>query len=231
MHADYLKPAIRQLRDQQVRSVPQENKPEQVSHAQELLRELDPKWSGLSAFIAGLYEAPLLTRRQEMHLFRKMNYLKYRATILRSRLDPEHLKSRLMDRIEGYYREAVATRNEIIRSNLPLVVSIAKRHVGPTATRSELVSDGNMSLIRAVENFDYRRGVKFGTYAACAIVKNFARTIPREHRYHDRFRSNQLDLSALVKDDCADQVEPQTVENQRESQEDTHINDHVDVTY
>ena len=61
-----------------------------------------------------------------------------------------------MDEIEKLYDEAVATKNQIVRANLRLVVSIAKRHVGPAENFFELVSDGNMSLIRAVEKFDYR---------------------------------------------------------------------------
>jgi RNA polymerase sigma factor (sigma-70 family) len=78
---------------------------------------------------------------------------------------------------------------------LRLVVSIAKRHVGPVENFFELVSDGNMSLIRAVEKFDYARGNKFSTYASWAIMKNFARTIPDEHRHRDRFRTSQARCS------------------------------------
>ena len=53
----------------------------------------------------------------------------------------------------------------------------------------ELVSDGNMSLIRAIEKFDYARGNKFSTYASWAIMKNFARSVPAEHTRLDRFRT------------------------------------------
>ena len=86
-----------------------------------------------------------------------------------------------MDEIERLYDQAVVVKNQIVRANLRLVVSIAKRHVGPTDNFFELVSDGNMSLIRAAEKFDYARGNKFSTYASWAIMKNFARTIPDEH--------------------------------------------------
>ncbi len=61
--------------------------------------------------------------------------------------------------------EALAVKNQIIRANLRLVVSIAKKHVGRSDNFFELVSDGNMSLIRAVEKFDFARGNKFSTYA------------------------------------------------------------------
>jgi RNA polymerase primary sigma factor len=174
--------------------------------------------SGLPPYLASLYEVPLLTRHQEAFLFRKMNYLKYRAGRLRGKLDPERPKSGLMERIERLYDEAVATKNQIVRSNLRLVVSIAKRHVNPAENFFELVSDGNMSLMRAAEKFDYARGNKFSTYASWAIMKNFARTIPDEHRYHDRFRTSQPELFSAAEDERSDQVELETAQNQRESQ-------------
>jgi RNA polymerase primary sigma factor len=174
--------------------------------------------SGLPPYLASLYETPLLTRRQEAHLFRKMNYLKYRAGRLRDKLDPSRPKRRLMDRIEQMYDQAVETKNQIIRANLRLVVSIAKRHVGPSQNFFELVSDGNMSLMRAVEKFDYSRGNKFSTYASWAIMKNFARTIPDEHRLHDRFRTSQEEMFVATEDARADPLEVEAVQSQRESQ-------------
>lgn len=179
--------------------------------------------AGLPPYLASLYEVPLLTQEQEVHLFRKMNYLKYKASKLREQLKTE-METRkrpnraLMAEIEKLYEEAVKTKNEIISANLRLVVSIAKRHVGPAENFFELVSDGNMSLIRAVEKFDYSRGNKFSTYASWAIMKNFARTIPDEHRYRDRFRTSQNDLFTLTRDERADQLEQETAQVQREIQ-------------
>ena len=97
-----------------------------------------------------------------------------------------------MDQIEGLYDQSVAVKNEIISANLRLVVSIAKRHVSPGENFFELVSDGNISLIRAVEKFDYARGNKFSTYASWAIMKNYARTIPDELRHRDRIAENVM---------------------------------------
>jgi len=111
--------------------------------------------SGLPPYLASLYEVPLLTREQEAHLFRKFNYLKHKASKLREGLEPAHAKSSTMDEIESLYDQVVATKNQIVRSNLRLVVSIAKRHVGQGENFFELVSDGNMSLIRAAEKFDF----------------------------------------------------------------------------
>lgn len=174
--------------------------------------------SGLPPYLASLYEVPLLSRAQEQHLFRKMNYLKYKASKLRAQLDPARPKARLMDEIDRCHEEAVATKNQIIRANLRLVVSIAKRHVAPGQSFFELVSDGNMSLMRAVEKFDYSRGNKFSTYASWAIMKNFARTIPDEHRYRDRFRTSQSDMFATTEDARSDQVEQEVAQVQREAQ-------------
>jgi len=174
--------------------------------------------SGLPPYLASLYEVPLLTRAQEAHLFRKMNYLKYRAIKLREKLDPARPKSGLMDQVERYHDEAVATKNEIIRANLRLVVSIAKRHVGPMDNFFELVSDGNMSLMRAVEKFDFARGNKFSTYASWAIMKNFARTIPDEHRHHDRFRTSHAEMFTTTEDDRSDQLGQEWAQIQREAQ-------------
>jgi RNA polymerase primary sigma factor/RNA polymerase sigma factor len=147
-----------------------------------------------------------------------MNYLKYKAGKLREQLDPWRSKSGLMDQIEKLYDESVAVKNEVIAANLRLVVSIAKRHVGPGENFFELVSDGNISLIRAVEKFDFARGNKFSTYASWAIMKNFARTIPDEHRRRDRFRTSNAEMFGTTEDVRSDQYGQETAQLQREGQ-------------
>jgi RNA polymerase primary sigma factor/RNA polymerase sigma factor len=149
--------------------------------------------SGLPPYLASLYEVPLLNREQEYHLFRKFNFLKFKAAKLRESLDPARARSSLMDEIENYYNQAVELKNQIVQANLRLVVSISKRHVSGSDDFFSLVSDGNMSLIRAVEKFDFSRGNKFSTYASWAIMKNFARSIPEEFKHRDRFRTSQED--------------------------------------
>ena len=174
--------------------------------------------SGLPAYVASLYEVPLLTREQEAHLFRKMNYLKLQASRLRDTLDVNRPKRRLMDRIESLYEESVATKNQIVSANLRLVVSIAKRYIGPAEDFFELVSDGNLSLIRAVEKFDVSRGNRFSTYATWAIMKNFARSIPVVLRYRDRFPTSHSEMLVATEDRRADPNEQESAQLQRESQ-------------
>lgn len=174
--------------------------------------------SGLPPYLASLYEVPLLTREQEQHIFRKMNYLKHKASKLREQLDVLRPKSQLMDEIEELYEQAVGVKNQIVQANLRLVVSIAKRHVTPADNFFELVSDGNMSLIRAAEKFDYARGNKFSTYASWAIMKNYARTIPGEYKYRDRFRTSTDEMFASTEDDGSNPYLQESKQIVRESQ-------------
>ena len=106
------------------------------------------------------------------------------------------------------------------RSSAPtfgLVVSIAKRYVGPAGDFFELVSDGNMSLIRAVEKFDFSRGNRFSTYASWAIMKNFARAISAVFRHRDRFRTSHSEMFSTTEDPRADQYEQESAQILRES--------------
>jgi RNA polymerase primary sigma factor len=174
--------------------------------------------SGLPPYLAALYEVPLLTREQEYHLFRRFNYLKHKASKLRQKLDPARARTSLMNEIEKLYDEAVKIKNEIVQANLRLVVSIAKRHVSGSEDFFGLVSDGNMSLIRAVEKFDFSRGNKFSTYASWAIMKNFARTIPEEFKRRDRFRTSQEELFTTKQDVRSDEVGQESAQRVREQQ-------------
>jgi RNA polymerase primary sigma factor len=173
--------------------------------------------SGLPPYLASLYEVPLLSREQEVHLFRKMNYLKCKASKLREQLDPATAKVSLMDEIEKLHEMIVATKNQIVRSNLRLVVSIAKRHVDQTDNFFELVSDGNMSLIRAAEKFDFARGNKFSTYASWAIMKNFARTIPGESKHRDRYRTGNVEVFDTQEEDRSNEYLVEHAQRERES--------------
>lgn len=171
----------------------------------------------LPSYLAALYEVPLLTREQEYHLFRKMNYLKHRASQLRDRLGKAgESKSALMNEIDDLYEKAVLVKNKIVQSNLRLVVSIAKRHVASSDDFFALISDGNMSLIRAAEKFDYSRGNKFSTYASWAIMKNFARSIPSEFKHRDRFRTTTEELFIARQDERLNPYLEETAQKTRQ---------------
>lgn len=174
--------------------------------------------AGLPRYLASLYEVALLTREQEQFLFRKYNYLKFKASRLRRELDPARPRASEMDSIQRLYDEAIKVKNRIVQANLRLVVSIAKRHVSSNDDFFQLVSDGNMSLIRAVEKFDYIRGNKFSTYASWAIMKNFARTIPDEFRQRDRFRPTSEEIFLATADERGNHYLAESAQQQREEQ-------------
>src|SRR5581483_1178184 len=138
--------------------------------------------------MAHLYEWPLLNKEQEQHLFRKMNFLKHRLHKLKQGIDPARAKVTDLQQVEEMEEDIRAVRDLLINCNQRLVYAQAKQRLGQGENIDDLVSDGNLSLMRAVEKFDYGRGNKFSTYATWAIMKNFARTIPDEHRLRDRFR-------------------------------------------
>ena len=174
--------------------------------------------AGLPRYLASLYENALLTREQEGWLFRKFNYLKCKASKLREKMDPLKARSTDMNAIESLYNEAVKVKNRIVQCNLRLVVSIAKRHMTVVDDFFQLISDGNMSLIRAVEKFDYARGNKFSTYASWAIMKNFARTIPDEFKQRNRFRPTGEELFLGRADKRTDRYQLESDQKQRVNQ-------------
>lgn len=150
--------------------------------------------------LASLYQVPLLAKDQEHHLFRQMNFLKHKAAKLREHLDPNRARTQELKEIEELQQQANAIKDRLINCNMRLVVSIAKRHAGQAENFFELLSDGNMSLIRAVERFDFSRGNKFSTYASWAIMKNFARTIPDDKRHRERYVTGHEDLFDVAPD-------------------------------
>jgi RNA polymerase sigma factor (sigma-70 family) len=157
--------------------------------------------------LASLYEMPLLNKDQEQHLFRKMNFLKHKANQLKGKLDPTRARIQDLKRIEDLQNEATAIKDQLISSNMRLVVAIAKRHAAQTDNFFELLSDGNMSLIRAVEKFDFSRGNKFSTYASWAIMKNFARSIPEEKRRRERYVTGHEEMFDAAPDTRTDEQE------------------------
>jgi RNA polymerase sigma factor (sigma-70 family) len=166
---------------------------------------------GLPPYLASLYSIPLLTREEEVYHFRRMNFLKHKAAKLRDRIDKNRPRSRDLDQLEELLAKAVEVKNFLIRSNLRLVVSIAKRHMTPASNFFEMVSDGNMSLIRAIEKFDYTKGNKFSTYATWAIMKNYARSIPAEYTLMDRYRTGNDEVFMASPDDRGNQFEEELV--------------------
>ena len=156
-----------------------------------------PSGAGLSPYLASLYQTRLLSKEEEQFYFRRMNWLKFRAATVRGCLDRRRATLRQIDRIEGWLTEAETVKAIIITSNLRLVVSIAKKFVDPTNSFDELVGEGNVALMRAVEKFNFALGNRFSTYATYAIQRHFFRLSHKARQLRQRFVSDDESFKGL----------------------------------
>jgi RNA polymerase primary sigma factor/RNA polymerase sigma factor len=119
-----------------------------------------------------------LSKGKERALFLKLGFHKYQFARARRKLEPELARHRQLRELEGYLAKSHETKNAIVRANLRLVVSVARKHLRPGIVLSDLISEGNLTLMRAVDGFDVTRGNRFSTYATLALMKGFARSVP-----------------------------------------------------
>jgi RNA polymerase primary sigma factor len=161
----------------------------------------------VEAHMAHLYERPLLTREQETHLFRKMNFLKHRLKQRQEKIDPARARAQDLQEVEQTQQQIREVRDLLIECNQRLVHNLATKHLQAGQSLDELKSDANVSLMRAVEKFDYSRGNKFSTYATWAIMKNFARSIPDENTRKARYMTGHDDLFESKADARSDEQE------------------------
>jgi len=155
---------------------------------------------GLTPYLASLYTTRLLSKDEEQFYFRRMNWLKFRAATARGRLDCRRATIKQIDQVETWLADAETVKSIIITSNLRLVVSIAKKFVDPTNSFEELVSDGNMALLRAVEKFSFELGNRFSTYATYAVQRQFYRTCFKSRQQRTRFVSDDQSLREKTDD-------------------------------
>lgn len=130
----------------------------------------------MPAHLAGLCERALLTPEQERAMFQRMNYLRYRAARLLGS-DAAKVCQWDLERAEGLLRAANWHRDNIVQANLRLVISIVKKFANNHCSFDDLLSDGIIALMRAVEKFDYDRGFRFSTYATQVVRRNCYRMV------------------------------------------------------
>lgn len=122
---------------------------------------------------------PLLTAAEEVELARRVEAGLFAEEKLRLAPDLDSQLALDLDRLVVMGRMA---KRRLIEANLRLVVSVAKRYVGRGLTMLDLVQEGNLGLIRAVEKFDYARGYKFSTYATWWIRQAMSRALADQAR-------------------------------------------------
>jgi len=129
----------------------------------------------LPEYVQTLKDTPVLNRERELELFRRYNYLKFLAWKIRADINLSHPGGAQLTEIEDYLAEAEAIKKIIVEANLRLVVSIASKHTTSGTSFLELVSKGNYALIKAIEEFDYTKGFRFGKRASLNIAKEYAK--------------------------------------------------------
>lgn len=130
-----------------------------------------------------------LSRQDEALLFRRYNCARYHLADLMEK-QMQHFVSSRTPRILRWYRRSLENRSALAQANMPLVVAMVKRTKPLSVEFEELVSEGNMALLRAIDKFDISRGFKFSSYACCAILKAFGRLAARSGVYRRRFLTN-----------------------------------------
>ncbi|MEV7995464.1 sigma-70 family RNA polymerase sigma factor [Streptomyces sp. NPDC086077] len=122
---------------------------------------------------------PLLSAAEEVELARRVEAGLFAEAKLSGASDLDSQLALDLDRLVVMGRMA---KRRLIEANLRLVVSVAKRYVGRGLTMLDLVQEGNLGLIRAVEKFDYARGYKFSTYATWWIRQAMSRALADQAR-------------------------------------------------
>ncbi len=140
---------------------------------------------------------------QEKLLFLRLNYCRWRVLRLMEAFAGRRLTTEGVGEFLRWEHLAGAAREEIVRANMPLVLAMAKRTRITAVDYADLISEGNLALLRSVEKFDCGRGYKFSTYACRAILKSFSRVASRTSRYRGHFPT-EFDPS-LEKSDAVSQ--------------------------
>ena len=132
----------------------------------------------ISLYLKEMASVPLLKPEEEVRLAKQLE----QGKIARRRLERNGQNPALR---EKYFREIElgnGARAHLIKANTRLVVSIAKRYMGQGVPFLDLIQEGNLGLMKAVEKFDYRRGCKFSTYATWWIRQSITRALAEQGR-------------------------------------------------
>ena len=127
-----------------------------------------------------------LGAKDEVRLFLQYNFARYTLNKL-IQAQRKHASIPRARQMVTWYKRTTAARANLVRANMALVLAMVKRTRIPNVEFGELVSEGNMALLRSVDKFDVARGFKFSTYGCRAILKSFNRLATKTGRYRQHF--------------------------------------------
>lgn len=131
-------------------------------------------------YLKEMARVPLLTVEQELALARRIE----KGVLAQRKLDKgkTSLSAEERSQFETEVLDGQAARDHLIRANTRLVVSVAKRHIGRGLPLLDLIQEGNLGLMKAVEKYDYHRGFRFSTYATWWIRQTITRALANQGR-------------------------------------------------
>jgi RNA polymerase primary sigma factor len=130
-------------------------------------------------YLKEIGKVPLLTAEEEVDLAKRIEAGLFSSEKLAT---SKKLQDKMRRDLEWIERDGQLAKKKLVEANLRLVVSIAKRYVGRGMLFLDLIQEGNLGLIRAVEKFDYTKGYKFSTYATWWIRQAITRAIADQAR-------------------------------------------------
>jgi len=133
----------------------------------------------VGVYLHEISRTPLLDAAKEVELSKAIEAGLYAAHLLEEDRIPQ---GATREELEQLVAEGERAKDLFIRANLRLVVSIARRYVRSGMPMLDLIQEGNTGLVRAVEKFDYKRGLKFSTYATWWIRQAISRAIAQQER-------------------------------------------------
>ena len=135
----------------------------------------------LAVYFNDLVDQPLLNAKSEKKIAAQLKYCEKKAAYHKKIIEDNKIGLELLPRhfqLQNFYEKKYKKlKSTFIKSNLRLVISIAKEFTGQKLQMSDLVQEGNLGLMRAVDKFDHLKGFKFSTYAAWWIRQFIARAI------------------------------------------------------
>lgn len=134
----------------------------------------------ISMYLREMARVPLLSLHEEIDLARRI--ARGRSAERKLKAARENLKAASHTTLEKYIEEGQLAREHLIKANTRLVVSIAKRYIGRGLPLLDLIQEGNLGLIKAIEKFEYKRGFRFSTYATWWIRQSITRAVANQGR-------------------------------------------------
>jgi len=160
--------------------------------------------------ILPFYQEPLLNKPQEQHLFRQMNFYKYKFEQIVKSLHPAFPSHVKMGFAECLNQKRNALKQKIVCCNTRLASQVLRRYSDYCRARglaTDMLGEAYLNIVRAVDCFDWTRGFKFSTYATWVLINNFGRDLAGERKFSDNFVTGFDETIYDGKEDNKDELE------------------------